>query len=152
MRGNSYLGNLFALIPFILGAVVLLSLSEEYSEVARRQQAATGTIVRQEPSNHNRCGYTFEVDGHGYSGWDTPVRREPSMGQRVRVYYDPRNPATNALTDFDERSYRMRGPAIAILLLSAIVAAGVLVLSAIRWVRNKGNPPEAGSGLFSGSQ
>lgn len=132
-RGHSYLQHLFVLIPFILGAVVLWSISEEYSEVARRQQATTGTIVRHEPSNHNRYGYTFKVDGHDYSGWDTPHRTEQSMGQSVRVYYDPLNPATNALTDFHERSYSIRGPAIAILFFSAILAAGVLVLSAVNW-------------------
>jgi len=150
-RGNSHMEYLLVLIPFILGATVLLSLSEEYSDVAPRQQTAAGTIVRHEPSNHNRYVYTFAVERHVYSGWDT-VAKEPSIGQSVRVYYDPLNPATNALTDFNERSYSLRGPAIAILFFSAILAGGILVLSAVGRARNKGKPPETGSGLFTGLQ
>jgi uncharacterized protein DUF3592 len=149
ISGNPYLKYLLVLLPFILGSVVLMSFSHDYSEVASRQQVTAGIIVRHEPSNHNRYGYTFQVNGREYSGWETPLREEPGIGQSVRVYYDPLNPAENALTDYTGRSSRMLGPAVGILIFSAVFTGVVLVLGAINKTRGNARPPAPGSKLFT---
>src|SRR5580658_10285424 len=71
--------------------------------VAKREQTVLGTSIAHEPANHNRYRYSFSVDGKPYSGWESPRKEEPHIGQQLTVYYDPADPATNALTDFTPR-------------------------------------------------
>jgi len=78
--------------------------------IAQRQQTTWGTIFAHEPHNHNRYGYTFSVNGIFYSGWYSPENDEPTVGQRVTVYYDPVDPNTSALEDFGELAFRVLGP------------------------------------------
>lgn len=63
-----------------------------------------------EPANHNRYGYIFSVDGRSYTGWESPRKDELEIGKQVVVYYDPNDPAKNALTDFGELSIEKFGP------------------------------------------
>jgi hypothetical protein len=105
--------------------------AHKYKGVSLREQTTTGTIILHEPEHHNRYGYRFQVDGRAYTGWETPLKVEPKIGQSVRVHYDPINPAENALTDYSELSDRALGPALAILLLSAVFIAAVLSLGPI---------------------
>lgn len=97
-------------LPFSLGALLLINQSIADREVAARQQLASATITSHEPSNHNRYGYHFSVNGQSFSGWESPRGSEPVIGQRVSVYYDPKDPSTNALTDFNERADEILGP------------------------------------------
>jgi hypothetical protein len=130
-RGRPYLKYLFLPTPWILGALFFMVSAHKYKEVSSREQTTTGTIILHEPENHNRYGYRFQVDGRAYTGWETPLKVEPKIGQSVTVHYDPLNPAQNALTDFSARSDRASGPAVAILLLSAVFIAAVLSLGPI---------------------
>ena len=130
-RGRPYLKYLFLPTPWILGAVFFLFSAHKYKDVSLREQTTTGTVILHEPENHNRYGFKFEVDGRAYTGWETPLKAEPKIGQSVTVHYDPLNPAENALIDFSERSDRAFGPAVAMLLLSAVFIAAVLSLGPI---------------------
>ena len=115
----------------MLGAFFFMGSAYKYKEVSSREQTTTGTIILHEPENHNRYGYKFQVHGRAYTGWETPLKVEPKIGQSVTVHYDPINPAENALTDFSELSDTALGPALAILLLSAVFIAAVLSLGPI---------------------
>jgi hypothetical protein len=84
--------------PWILGATLMLLASQHDKDLASRQAATVGQIVAHEPSNHNRYGYKFRVDGHEYRGWETPLKAEPQIGQSVTIYYDTRSPDENALS------------------------------------------------------
>ena len=96
------------------------------SKIAAREKTATGVITAHDPPNHNRYGYTFAVDGKGYSGWEIPHHvEEPIIGQEVMVYYDPLDPTKSALTDFDELSATSLGPVP--LLLVGIGGVAVLI-------------------------
>jgi len=85
-------------------------------EVAERERTVLGTITAHEPANHNRYGYTFSLNGQSYSGWETPRKQEPLIGQLVTVYYDPTDPTQNALTDFAELKIESLGPLPVLLL------------------------------------
>jgi hypothetical protein len=90
------------LIPSILGAALMLMASQHDKDVASRQAVVVGQIIAHEPSNHNRYGYRFQVGGQEYSGWETPPKAVPKMGQSVTIYYDSRDPSENALTNYPE--------------------------------------------------
>ena len=138
IRQNPYLVYLALLIPWLLGAIFFVSSAQEDSEIASRQQRANGVIVAHQPSNHNRYLFRFQVGGQDYIGSETPLAREPKIGDRVIVYYDPLNPTRNGMTDFSVRSLRERGPAIAIIFLSALFALGVVVLGRLIGRRQEG--------------
>jgi hypothetical protein len=97
--------------------------------IAQRQQTTSGTILTHEPSNHNRYGYNFSVSDKPYSGWHIPEHDEPTIGQRVTVYYDPIDPNTSALDDFGELALRDLGP------VPAEIGGSVLVIMFIVGVR-----------------
>ena len=50
------------------------------------------------------------------------------MGQPVTVYYDPLNPAKNALTDFAALRNTAWGQTVILLFLVAAISGGVLIL------------------------
>jgi hypothetical protein len=114
-----------------LGAALLISSGERYSEREPRQRTAAGTIVNHEPGNHNRYGYRFEVGGRFYTGDETPRSQEPTIGDLVTVYYDSADPAENGLRPFANRRSALIGPACALLVLSGIIALLVLLLGPI---------------------
>jgi hypothetical protein len=102
--------------------------------IAQRQQTTSGTILTHEPSNHNRYGYNFSVSDKPYSGWHVPERDEPTIGQRVTVYYDPIDPNASALDDFGELALRDLRPVPAEIGGSALV---IMVIVGIRWQNHK---------------
>ena len=95
IRDNDYAKYLLVLIPWVIGALFLMSTARRYSDSASRQQTATGTIVSHEPANHNRYGYRFEAAGQPYTVSQTPRDREPKIGDLVKVYYDSADPTQN---------------------------------------------------------
>lgn len=130
-RNNPYLAYLLLLIPQLLGVFFLLESGHNYSEIASRERSAAGIIVGHQPSNHNRYEFKFHVDGREYKGSETPLRREPDLGQTVTVYYDSLDPTQNGLSKFSDRSYRRFGPALALLVLAALFALAVIILGSI---------------------
>jgi Protein of unknown function (DUF3592) len=97
-------------LPWALGAIFLIHGWKVDKEIAARQQTTQGVITAHEPANHNRYGYTFFVNGKIFNGWESPMKRELSVGQDVTVYYDPQDPNKNALTDFAELGLSNLGP------------------------------------------
>lgn len=97
-------------VPWSIGLIWLLYSGISEQGVAKRQRMTQGFITAHEPANHNRYGYVFSANGKSYSGWESPGREGLEVGQEVRVYYDPRDPSTNALTDFGDLSVGTFGP------------------------------------------
>jgi hypothetical protein len=119
------------LAPWVIGAVFLIYQSRHLDHVAARQRTVEGTIVSHEPQNHDRYGYSFNVGGRAYRGWDSPLNRPLTLGERVQVYYDPADPETNALEGFAELSVNSFGP------VPLIVFASLGVLGTIFIVRRR---------------
>lgn len=102
--------NLLIVLPW--GIAVALAIHEWTVDrtVAKREKVTNGTITAHEPANHNRYGYSFSVNGKPYSGWESPRKEEPHIGQQVTVFYDPVDPTKNALTDFADLETDSLGP------------------------------------------
>lgn len=102
--------SLLAVLPWVLGLALLIQESRTESQIAGRQQVASGIVTAHEPANHNRCGYKFSVNGKTYTGWQSPGSDELAIGKQVIVFYDPQNPSRSALTDFHKLSISSLGP------------------------------------------
>jgi hypothetical protein len=102
--------NLLVALPWALGVGLAVHGWMTDRKVAERERTALGTVTVHEPANHNRYGYTFAINGHSYSGWESPRRGEPQVGELVTVYYDPNDPTTSALTDFAQLKNESLGP------------------------------------------
>ena len=118
--------NLLVVLPWVLGLSFLIQEWRTESQTAGRQQITSGIVTAHEPANHNRYGYKFEVNGKTFTGWQTPGTDDLAIGKRVIVYYDPRNPSKNALTDFHDLSRSSLGPVP--MLLFGIGAVAVFIL------------------------
>lgn len=114
-------------LPWVLLATLSIYEWDVDRRIAAREMTAVGIITRHQPAQHNRYGYTFSVNGQTYSGWETPLRAEPVIGQEVHVYYDPVNPKKNALTDFAELSAGSLG-SIPLVLFGVVTVAVVIFL------------------------
>jgi hypothetical protein len=102
--------NLLIVLPWVAGAALAIHTWTVDRAVAEREQTVLGTITAHEPTHHNRYGYKFSVHGKSYTGWESPRKEEPHLGQRVTVYYDPNDPARNALSDFNDLKVESLGP------------------------------------------
>ena len=126
--------SLFIVTPWLIGAALGIYDWHRDRVIAQRQQTTLGTILTHEPGNHNRYGYNFSVSDKPYSGWYSPGNNEPTIGQRVTVYYDPIDPNTSALDDFGELALRELGPVPAEIGGSVFV---IVVIVGIWWQSNK---------------
>jgi hypothetical protein len=111
-----------------IGAVAMAITAHNDGLISSREQSATGTIVSHERQNHNRYGYRFRAEGTEFTGWETPLKAEPKIGQSVKVYFDPQNPAENSLTDFVELADIWRGRGIVLLTFCGVFVAVVVLL------------------------
>jgi hypothetical protein len=102
--------NLLVVVPWAVGLIWCIYGFKEDRDIARRQQTTYGIVTKNEPSNHNRYGYEFSVDGKPRTGWQIPSRVEFQIGQRVLVFYDPLDPRTSSLYDFTESADSALGP------------------------------------------
>jgi Protein of unknown function (DUF3592) len=116
-------GNLLVVLPWALGLVFLIHEWRIDSQIAGRQQTASGIVTAHEPANHNRYGYKFQVDGKSYTGWESPTESKLAIGKQVTVFYDPQNPGRNALTDFHDVGTSVLGPVPMLLFGIGAVAA-----------------------------
>jgi hypothetical protein len=94
--------NLLVVLPWTLGMVLFIHDWKVDKQIAGREQTTQGVIITHEPANHNRYGYMFSVNGKTFNGWESPKKEELAIGKQVVVYFDPRDPNKNALTDFGE--------------------------------------------------
>ena len=115
--------NLLVVLPWALGLVFLIHESTIDSQIAGRQQTASGIVTAHEPANHNRYGYKFQVNGKSYTGWESPTGSELAIGKQVTVFYDPQNPSRSALTDFHDVRTSVLGPVPMLLFGIGAVAA-----------------------------
>jgi Protein of unknown function (DUF3592) len=102
--------TLLITLPWAIGLAFSIYVGLTDHAIAQREQAAQGMIAFHEPANHNGYGYTFSANGKSYSGWDIPTNNEPTVGQQVLVYYDPKDPNKNALSDFGDLTIKSFGP------------------------------------------
>jgi hypothetical protein len=102
--------NLLVVLPWTLGAILLVYQWNVDRDIARREQTAQGVITAHEPANHNRFGYVFTVNGKSFTGWESSGKDGLEIGRPVLVYYDPLNPNKNALTEFGDRGLSSLGP------------------------------------------
>ncbi len=114
--------NLLIALPWLLFTSLLIHQWIVDRVVAERQKTALGTITAHERSNHNQNRYNFSVSGMTYVGLDSARKGAPQIGQQVLVYYDPTDPATNALTDFARLNDDSLAAVPMALLMTGIVA------------------------------
>lgn len=117
--------------PMTIGIVFATYTARGNWAIAKRQQTSYGIITARQP-NHDRYQYTFLANGKPYTGWEIPSKNEFELGQRVLVYYDPINPAQNALTNFAVFGDRNLIPIPVFLILTAVVAIIIVLNRRIR--------------------
>jgi hypothetical protein len=96
-------------VPLIFGLFLIVPEALKESLAATRQQTSQGIISSYEMSNHNRCRYSFTVNGKIYNGVSSAPTLDTEAGRRVVVYFDPKNPEVNALEDLSAKSRRDGG-------------------------------------------
>lgn len=117
--------TLLATFPWVIGLVLSIYIGLADRAIAQRQLTTEGTVTTHEPANHDRYGYTFNVSGKPYSGWESPRHGKLIVGQQVLVYYDPNNPRKSALISFWDLSIESFGPIPLLALGTAFVAVYV---------------------------
>ena len=127
--------NLAIVLPWALGLIFLVRTGVSDLKISKRQQTTQGTITVHDAPNHDRYGYVFSVAGKPYTGWESPRRAPLHVGAQVLVYYDPKDPSSNALTDFGDLSSDEFGPVP--LLLFGIGGVAYLILRLRASVRKK---------------
>jgi hypothetical protein len=118
-------------LPWVFGIVFLLAESRNNATIAARQQTTIGTITGHEVSNHNQYRYMFIFSGKQYIGLSQSPTDTAEIGERVRVYFDSRNPDTNSLEDFSAASKR-KGNMLPILFIGVAGIAGLIAFSKAR--------------------
>jgi len=63
--------------------------------LSRSGATTQGLVASVDHSDHNRATYSYEVEGHRYSNSEIASHRRP--GEKVTVYYWPRDPSVSAL-------------------------------------------------------
>jgi hypothetical protein len=102
--------NLLVVLPWTIGAIFFIYQWKVDRDIAMREQTTQGVVTAHEPANHNRFGYTFSVNGRGFTGRESPRKDNLYVGKQVLVYYDPLDPNKNALTEFRELGLETLGP------------------------------------------
>ena len=129
--------NLLVLVPWVLGLFFSLYQWQLFRAIATRERESGAVVTSHKQTNHNRYGYTFDVDGHTYTGWNTPIHTEPQIGQHIAIYYDPQHPEKSSMRHFSENSLSSFGP-IPLLLFGTGGLAGLIL-----WKRRTKFGPKA---------
>lgn len=122
-------------LPWAIGIVFFLFSANADQAIAVREQIASGIVKTHEPSNHDRYGYQFTVNGRSYRGWQIPTKREFIIGEKVAVYYDPLDPAKSSLSSFAGAWDRILGPVL--LMAFGIIAITAYILIRKQSIRNR---------------
>jgi len=122
---------LFIAVPFAFGLVFVLTTSTRDHAIAARQGSTLGFVTAYEPSSHNQCSYSFELEGKQYRGESSSPTTTAAVGQQVRVYFDRDDPATSSLEDFEAASRRQRR-ILPFLIIGIAAVIGFILYSKVR--------------------
>lgn len=123
---DTWYWDLLKVTPWVLGLAFLLQDWSTDRQVATRQQTTSGIVIAHQPTNHDRYGYKFQVNGRTYTGWQSPMKgNELAIGKQVTVFYDPQDPWKNSLTDFHDVSTAQLGPAG---ILTIMIGAAAIII------------------------
>lgn len=114
--------NPLVVVPWLLGLAFLTYSAISHHIVADRQRTTQGIVTAHETANHDQYRFAFSVDGQKYDGLGRAGKEKLEIGERVVIYYDPRNPSKNALKSFETLSLEDFGPIPALLLGIGVVA------------------------------
>lgn len=115
---------MFITIPLFLGLAFVVPGAIRDNAISARQRTAVGIVTAYEPSSHNECQYMFIVQGRQFSGLSSSPKDSVVIGERVQVYFDSSDPATNSLEDFAEASRQNLG-------VATFMIFGILVFATI---------------------
>jgi len=115
--------TLLVLSPWMIGTALSIRDWRVKLDAGVHQETVKGTIIGHEPRNHDSYSYEFLVHGRTFKGSDSPLDYEPTLGQEVTVYFDSRDPSSNALTEFSRLAVRDLGPVPLM-----VLGTGLLVL------------------------
>ena len=96
----------FLLLWFVGAVLVVIPLSRinlvRFYRLAHEGVSVRGEVIGLEPAHHQAVHYSYDVDGHSYSGigwadFGNPRFGFLSVGQSVFVYYLPKDPSTSCL-------------------------------------------------------
>jgi hypothetical protein len=82
-----------------------------------------GVVVKFEPSDHQRATFRYTVDGKEYEG--SELGCTATVGQRVRVYYLPEDPAVSSLSS---QRGAFRRNVLGIIVVYAFFLAGGIIM------------------------
>jgi hypothetical protein len=110
----------------ICGALLLWYFSWKDARVARREHTAMGTITSLGPSARGGTAnrFRFSFGGATYEGTESQSELKP--GNVVMVYFDPEDPSTNSLTEFNSSS-KMKHSFMLVIVVISVGMALVLV-------------------------
>jgi hypothetical protein len=117
----------FITLPWLLGAVMGMLDSRKDAAIASRQQTTFGHIAAHEPSNHDMYRYKFQAADEERSGLSNLPYDHADIGEEVKVYFDPSDPASNSLIDYSERSERDKSLVPFLLVGSGALATFILL-------------------------
>lgn len=118
--------------PFVFGVLIVGSEAVREVKAANRQQTSQGTITACDRSDHNQCSYDFEVLDKHYTGRRSAATTDVTVGSRVLVFYDQRDPSMNALEDFVAMGRRDRGFCYILLCVIGVFPAIIMYSKALR--------------------
>ncbi len=120
-------GKLWRALSFLLVGLFFASKAVNEHAVANRQQSTYGIITACQSGSkgRNSCSYTFPVADRQFAGYIS-VAPGVRYQEGVLVFYDPRDPSTNATDDFSRKSRNDGAFALGALILSAAIVAYVL--------------------------
>lgn len=121
-----------ALLTFVLVAVLFGQFNWfRFRTLARGGIRVEGEVTKLEPQNHLSVSYSYQVGGTaflgvGKSGYGNPDFHSLKVGDKVHVYYDPRNPAKSIL---GEPEYRLKNESVSVLLAATVCSLVVLIVA-----------------------
>jgi len=126
-----------------LGSVVAVTLLlgsinwPKYYRLAQQGVLAEGSVTQKEPENHQIIRYSYFVsknsyNGVGHDGFGNPSFEEIKVGDRVKVYYLPKNPEISCL---DNPSQLLENETIPIILAALVFPSLAIVF--IKTIKKK---------------
>jgi hypothetical protein len=123
----------YAIIWMTLSCVTAISLAQigwiTYLRLVRQGIQTKGTVVQMFPESHALIKYEYEVGGRKFEGLTqsrppNPPIRDLSIGQRLIVYYYPKDPAQSII---GSPHYQLRNETISIALVAIVLPTSIVL-------------------------